>query len=115
MLTNFFGFHTIKSILALLGADWGCQTLHQAQTKNRDWHSRLQHVAIVAAVQGLSARTANVSWNQWTLFVAINALSHYLIDSYRINKAIDQSLHLTIAIITAPLLIQPAHAKTRNS
>lgn len=113
-MTTFFGFHTIKSICALIGADWGCQTLHQAQTKTTNWHTRLHHVATVAAIQGLSARTANVSWNTCMLYVAINALTHYLIDSYRIPKAVDQTLHLTIAIITAPLL---AHQRpvTRNS
>lgn len=114
-MTTYFGFHTIRAILALLGADWGCQTWRQAATKNRDWRARVQHVAIVAAVQGISARTANVSWNNWTLFVAINALTHFLIDSYRLNKFIDQTLHLTIAIITAPLLAHPIQAQDRNS
>lgn len=103
-MPTFFGFHTIKTILALLGADWGCQTWHQAQTKNHCWRARAQHVAIVALVQGISARTANVSWNTWTLFVAINAATHFLIDSYRLNKAVDQTLHLAVAVATAPLL-----------
>lgn len=99
-----FGFHTIKAIAALVGADWGCQTWQQAQHKNTCWRTRAQHVAIVAAVQGLSARTANVSWNTCALFVIINAAAHFLIDSYRIPKFVDQSLHLAVAVATAPLL-----------
>ena len=45
-MTTFFGFQTIKSILALCAA-WGCQTLPQY----------------------LSARIVNVSWNSCVLYV----------------------------------------------
>lgn len=104
ILRHLLGFHTIKAILALLGADWGCQTWPQAQHKNHCWRHRARHVAIVALIQAISARTANVSWNTCALFVAINAITHFLIDSYRLPKAIDQLLHITIAGATAPLL-----------
>jgi hypothetical protein len=93
ILRHLLGFHTIKSVLALLGADWGCQTLPQAIHKNHCWRHRARHVAIVALIQGTCA-----------LYVAINATTHYLIDSYRIPKALDQTLHITVAVATAPLL-----------
>lgn len=103
-MTHFFGFHTIKALAALLGADWGCQTLNQAIHKNHCWRHRARHVAIVAGVQGLSALTANVGWRPWLAFVLINAITHFIIDSYRLPKWLDQLLHATIAILTAPLL-----------
>lgn len=103
-MTALFGFHTVKAIAALLGADWGCQTIAQAQYKNYCWRHRARHVALVAMVQGLSAKTANVSWHQWAIFVAINAVTHYLIDSVRLPKVTDQALHIAVATVTAPLL-----------
>lgn len=101
---TFFGFHTIKAVTALVGADWGCQTLPQALYKNRCWRHRLRHVAIVAGIQGVSALTANTTWRRWLLFVAINAITHYGIDSVKMPKWLDQGLHLVVAIFTAPLL-----------
>jgi len=99
-----FGFHTAKAVLALLGADWGCQTAGQAMHKPTSWPHRLRHVGIVAAVQGISALTADVSWNSRMSFVAINAVTHFLIDSVRMPKALDQTLHVAVAVATAPLL-----------
>ena len=32
-MKTFLGFHTIKAITALIGADWGCQTLGQTVHK----------------------------------------------------------------------------------
>lgn len=103
-MKHFFGFHTLKAVLALLGADWGCQTYQQALYKNRCWKHRARHVAAVASVQGLSAWTAQISWRRWLWFVGINAGTHFLIDSVRLPKALDQALHIGIAVATAPLL-----------
>lgn len=103
-MRNLFGFHTVKAVLAMLGADWGCQTGRQAALKGRIWRYRLAHVGIVAGVQGLSAWTADVSWNSRALFVAINAITHYLIDCLTLPKAADQALHLAVVVMTAPLL-----------
>jgi len=100
----FFGFHTIKAVAAELGADWGCQTARQAQRKGAHWQVRLAHVGIVAGVQGLSAATAETSWGRRLLFVAINAATHFVIDSVPLPKTIDQLLHLAVAVATAPLL-----------
>lgn len=105
-MNKLFGFHTLKAVLALLGADWGCQTYQQALYKNRCWKHRARHVALVASVQGLSAWTANVSWRRWVLFVGINAGTHFLIDSIRLPKVVDQALHVGVAVVTAPLLKQ---------
>jgi hypothetical protein len=99
-----FGFHTIKAVLALLGADWGCQTARQARLKGQRWEERLAHVGIVAGVQALSAATADTSWAKRLLFVAINAATHFLIDSVPMPKALDQTLHVAVAVGTAPLL-----------
>jgi hypothetical protein len=90
--------------MALLGADWGCQTAGQAQRKPQCWRHRLRHVGIVAAVQGLSALTADVSWHSRLVFIAINAVTHYAIDSVRMPKVADQGLHLAVVVVTAPLL-----------
>lgn len=103
-MSNFFGFHTIKAVAALIGADWGCQTLPQALNKNHCWRHRLRHVAIVAGIQALSATTANTTWRRWLLFVAINAITHYGIDSAKMPKWLDQTLHVAVAVLTAPLL-----------
>lgn len=100
----FWGFHTIKAVAAELGADWGCQTVQHAQRKGTHWQARLAHVGIVASVQGLSAATAETSWGRRLLFVAINATTHFVIDSLPLPKAIDQALHLAVAVVTAPLL-----------
>lgn len=107
----FFDFYTVKAVLALLGADWGCQTSAQAIHKGHCWRHRLRHVALVAGVQGLSALTADVSWNSRILFVSLNAGAHYLIDSFRMPKTLDQSLHVAVAVATAPLLRTPVESK----
>lgn len=98
------GFHTVKAVLALIGADWGCQTGRQAALKNQRWQQRAAHVGIVAGVQGISALTADVSWNSRAAFVLLNAISHYIIDSWPLPKVVDQSLHIAVAVGTAPLL-----------
>lgn len=103
-MNTFMGFHTIKAILALLGADWGCQTCAQALHKNHCWRHRARHVAIVAVVQGLSALTAGVGGWRRVLFVGINAASHFVIDGRQMPKAVDQGLHIAVAVMTAPLL-----------
>lgn len=103
-MKGFFGFHTVKVVLALLGADWGFQTTAQAMKKGRCWRHRLRHVAMVAALQGLSAGTARVSWPAWLLFVVINGVSHFVIDSLRLAKPVDQGLHVAVAVMTAPLV-----------
>ena len=113
-MKTFFGFHTIKSLAALLGADWGCQTLDQAIHKNHCWRRRLGHVAIVAGIQGLSAVTANTTWRNWATFVTINAVTHYAIDSYPLPKWLDQLLHATVAILTAPMLRSMRYNKGAN-
>lgn len=114
-MTRFFGFHTIKALTALIGADWGCQTLPQAIHKNHCWRHRTRHVAIVAGIQGLSAVTANTTWPRWLLFVTINAATHYIIDSHPLPKWLDQALHATIAILTAPLLATIRYNKTQQN
>lgn len=108
-MKTFLGFHTIKAITALIGADWGCQTLGQAVHKNHCWRHRARHVANGAAIQALSAGTANIGWRSWLAFVALNAGTHYAIDSYPLPKWLDQTLHLTIAVLTAPLLRYNTH------
>lgn len=99
-----FGFHTIKSIFALLGADWGCQTGAQAMYKQCCWRHRVRHVGLVALVQLLCAWTAPTTWGRRLLFVGINAGTHYLVDSVKLHKAVDQTLHLAVVVVTAPLL-----------
>ncbi len=103
-MKGFLGFHTVKVVLALVGADWGFQTTAQAMQKGRCWRHRLRHVLMVAALQGLSARTARVSWNMWALFVVINGVSHFVIDSLRLAKWVEQGLHVAVAVVTAPLV-----------
>ena len=104
-MSKWFGFHTIKAVLALLGADWGCQTARQAQRKGSSWRHRAQHVGIVASVQGLSALTSDAHWYRQLAFVTINAATHFAIDSVRMPKAVDQLLHIAVAVVTAPLLV----------
>lgn len=97
-------FSIIKSVACWVGADYGMQTGHQAKWKNICWHSRSRHVAIVAAVHAVGAITSKAGIVRSIVYAAINAGSHFVIDSFVLPKWIDAILHLTIAVISSMLL-----------
>lgn len=95
----------IKASGAHLGADWSYQTTAQAINKRRCWKHRARHVAIMAGSHAVAALTSDgVSNIQRAEYVAINAITHYAIDSMTLPKWLDQGLHLLIALATAHLL-----------
>lgn len=86
-------------------ADWGFQTKDQAMRKGSEPLIRAQHVAIVAASHALAAITSEQpSMIRRIAYILINAGTHYLIDSYKISKWIDQALHLSVALLSAKLI-----------
>jgi hypothetical protein len=38
------------------------------------------------------------SWRKKALVILVNTVAHFLIDGFRINKAIDQALHGIVAV-----------------
>ena len=97
----------IKASGAHLGADWSYQTTAQAIHKQTCWKHRARHVAIIAGSHAVAALTSdNVPNAQRAKYVAINAITHYAIDSVTLPKWLYQLLHLVIALVTARLLTQ---------
>ena len=98
-------WHIIKSVSAHIGADYGYQSCNMAQRKCTHAPTRCQHVAIVGLSHLAAAATSQSRcWWRIGLYVAINTISHYLIDSCKRNKAVDQGLHLATCLATAGLL-----------
>lgn len=97
-------FHTIKAISAHM-ADWGFQTTAQAVHKPHCAAHRARHVGIVAASHTMASVTSEgVSWRNRAAYVAVNAGTHYLIDSVRLPKWLDQTLHIAVAILSSKLI-----------
>ena len=97
-------WHIIKAVAAHM-ADWGFQTTTQAIHKSRCPYHRARHVGIVAGSHAMAAVTSEgVTWRNRVGYVAINAGTHYLIDSVRLPKIWDQALHVGVALASAGLL-----------
>ena len=89
----------IKVLSAQIYADFGCQTTTMAMRKNNDAVIRAQHVAWVAGAFAVALATDDkLTWRKKALVILINTVAHFLIDSFRIHKAIDQVLHSAIAV-----------------
>lgn len=98
----------VKAVGAHL-TDWSFQTTAQAIHKQHCWKHRTRHVAIIACSHAVAALTSdNVPTLKRAEYVAINALTHYAIDSMALPKWLDQLLHLVIALATARLLTRKA-------
>lgn len=94
----------IKAVFAHL-TDWSFQTSRQAMYKQTDRRYRAQHVAIMAGSHTVAAWTCDgVPMARRALYILINAITHYAIDSVRLPKWLDQALHLAIALASAKLL-----------
>jgi hypothetical protein len=94
----------IKAISAHL-ADWGFQTTAQAVHKAHCPAHRFRHCLIVSGSHGMAALTSGqTSWRKRLLYVLVNGISHYLIDSTRLPKWADQALHIAVALVSAGLL-----------
>lgn len=91
----------IKAVAVHLGADYGTQSEEMASRKNDCLSWRLAHIAMVGAAHTASAATCNASGVQRIEYVAFQTLSHFVIDSVKIPKWLDQIAHLTIAIYGA--------------
>lgn len=97
-------FYIAKSVLSYVSADWSMQTSGQAKYKAQDKNYRARHVAIVAGSQAAAAMSARVSWRNRFLYVAINAVTHYVADGVQMPKIVDQAFHIAVALVTAYLL-----------
>ena len=94
----------IKAVFAHL-TDWSFQTSRQAMYKQTDRRYRAQHVAIMAGSHTVAALTSDgVPNSRRALYILINAITHYAIDSVKLPKWLDQALHLVIALASAKLL-----------
>ena len=94
----------IKAVFAHL-TDWSFQTNRQAMYKQTDSRLLTQHVAIMAGSHTVAALTSDgVPNSRRALYILINAITHYAIDSVTMPKWLDQALHLVIALASAKLL-----------
>ena len=94
----------IKAVFAHL-TDWSFQTNRQAMYKQTDRRYLAQHVAIMAGSHTVAALTSDgVPNSRRALYILINAITHYVIDSVTMPKWLDQALHLVIALASAKLL-----------
>ena len=89
----------IKCLAAHIFADYGAQTTHMACNKNHCNVTRAQHVACVAGAFAVALATDDkLTWRKKALVILINTVAHFLIDSFRIHKAVDQALHSAVAV-----------------
>lgn len=101
----------IKAVAAHI-ADWGYQTSTQARCKADDPACRLRHVGIVSLSHAAAAWTCEgISDERRLTYVAVNATTHYAIDSIKMPKWLDQTLHILVALLSSWLLRQPANTK----
>jgi hypothetical protein len=97
-------WHIIKAVAAHM-ADWGFQTTTQAIHKSHCPKQRAYHVGIVAGSHAMAAVTSErVTWRNRALYVAVNAVTHYAIDSVTMPKWLDQALHVSVAVLSAKFL-----------
>lgn len=89
----------IKVLAAHAFADYGIQTCRMAQHKNACARTRAQHIACVAGALSVAMATDNkLTLRQKMAIVIINAGAHWVIDSFRMAKWIDQALHVGVAV-----------------
>jgi hypothetical protein len=97
-------WHIVKAVSAHM-ADWGFQTTAQAIHKPHCAAHRARHVGIVACSHAMASVTSEgVSWRNRALYVAVNAVTHYAIDSVAMPKWLDQALHVSVAVFSARFL-----------
>jgi len=89
----------IKVLAAHAFADYGIQTCHMATRKNICAYTRARHIVCVAGALAAAMATDNKpTLRQKTAVVAINTGAHWVIDSYRLAKWLDQALHVGVAV-----------------
>lgn len=91
----------VKASAAHLFGDYGAQTSHMAMCKGTNARVRTQHAGCIAASFAAAMATdQTLSTRQKATVIAINAGSHWLIDSCQLSKVIDQALHIAIALLS---------------
>lgn len=89
----------VKVLSAHIFADYGAQTTTMAMRKNNDAIIRAKHVAWVAGAFGAALATDDqLSISKKLVVILVNTAAHFLIDGFRLPKAIDQALHSIIAV-----------------
>jgi len=89
----------IKCLAAHTFADYGAQTTNMARNKNHCNATRVKHTACVAGAFIVALATDDkLTWRKKALVILINTVAHFLIDGFRLNKAIDQALHSAVAV-----------------
>lgn len=101
----------IKSIAAHIAGDYGFQTARQAKLKHQSPSVKLEHCTIVACSHGIAALSGEGEHK--LLYVLLNFVSHFIIDSFNLPKWIDQTLHISIAGLTGLMLCR--HTKVNSS
>lgn len=84
----------IKLSAAHIFGDWGCQTGAQALHKNHSAYYRAQHVAAYTATITAALATHQVPALRIVAFALVTFPLHYLVDSVRLPKWLDQTIHL---------------------
>lgn len=95
-------------------ADWGYQTSTQARCKADDPAGRLGHVGIVSLSHAAAWTCEGASDERRLTYVAVNAVTHYAIDSVRMPKWLDQALHILVALLSSWLLRRPTEQGRRR-
>lgn len=89
----------IKCLAAHTFADYGAQTTTMAIRKNNDAGIRSAHCACVAGAFAVALATDDkLTWQKKLLVIAANTTTHFVIDSFRLPKALDQALHSAVAV-----------------
>ena len=101
----------IKLGAAHIFGDWGCQTGAQAMRKHSDPAYRAQHVAAYTATITAALATHNIPWWRIAAFAAITAPLHYITDSIRLPKWLDQLIHLAQLVLCYRLLLAGKEGK----
>lgn len=91
----------IKCLAAHVFGDYGLQSTRMAQHKGSDAIVRSEHALSVGAAFAVALATDNqLSWLQKSLVIAANMSTHFVIDSFKMPKALDQALHGLIAVVS---------------
>lgn len=89
----------IKCLAAHGFADYGAQTSTMARHKNECHVTRTEHVAVVAGAFAVALATDDkLTWLEKLLIIAANVTTHFVIDSFKPAKWLDQLLHIIVAI-----------------
>lgn len=89
----------IKLAAAHLYGDFGCQTGAQAMHKGRSSAYRARHVAAYTATIMAALATHKLPFGRIVAYGIATAITHYIIDTLRMRKWLDQLVHAVQLIV----------------